>query len=235
MIAIALLFFMAVYLWALLLALTKPPGIWKIFWLALVLSPLLYKVWDIPLGYYEYQKICKAEAGFKVNVPNPAPARIIRLEGRRFGKPYAEDYLEERPSLEQIEAQDPEITYSRPVAYARYERDAAGKVKSTLIDKVGRVKGETTVLEAGTSKAEYILSHELLYPSLRSTLERYALRRADGLVIGSSTSVHYMWSNPANTLFAQAFKVSSCGASLMDEEKLVDLIAARVKAKGPTK
>ena len=232
MIAIVLLALMALYLWALLLAVTKPPGMWKIFWLALVLSPILYKVWDIALGYYEYQKICKAEAGFKVYVPNPAPARIIRLEGGEFGKSYAEGYLEERPSLEQIEAQDPEVNYSRPVAYARYERDAAGKVKSTLIDKVGRVKGETTVLEAGTSKAEYILSHELLYPSLRSTLERYALRRADGQVIGSSTSVYYMWSNPENTLFAQPFKVSNCGTSRMDEEKLVDLIAARTNLNG---
>lgn len=219
MIALTLLFVTGIYLGLLVLALWKPEGWWKAFWAAVVLSPVAYYTWDIPVGYYHFQKLCKAEAGLKIYVPNPAQAKRIRLDGHNFSGTDAEEFLKVRPTLEQIEAKDKKIDYSIPPAYALYERNADGQVVSTLIDKVGRPQGgDMTVLEAAPSQAEYNLEFERKYPSLRSSFERLTLRRSDGFVIGTSTWINYKWSIP--TVWT-----NRCGYDALGYRKLLDLIS----------
>lgn len=203
---------------------------------AILLTPLIWKTWDIPVGYYHFQKLCEAEAGFKVNVTNPVRARIIRLDSYSYTAGHAEELLQKRPSLTAIEAKDKKFKYlSEPVAFSLYERAADGAIVSHLLDKIGTTpgRGYTRVLESAPSNADYIFTETLDYPADRMSRQIQRLRSKDGTVIGSSTSLDYMWSNPANSLLAQPIRVSRCGPPMATSDReynqLLDLIAPTTK------
>ena len=195
----------------------------------ILLAPLIWKTWDIPVGYYRFQKLCETEAGVKVFVPNPAPAKIIRLNTPSYS---GGELLRRRPSIQAVEAQDEKYDYlSNPMAFSMYERDADGKIVSRLLDKVGEKNGQggVRVLESAPSNADYIFTTNLDYPGDRMSRQIQQLRSKDGTVIGSSTSLKYLWSNPAKTLFADSLYTSRCGPPMatLDREynQLIDLIA----------
>jgi hypothetical protein len=219
----------------------------------MLLAPLIWKTWDIPVGYYRFQKLCEAEAGFTVYVPNPPPAKLVRLgeaEAKRMPNSppakvvrvdmlsyFAEDLLKRSPSIQGVEARDKEFDYlSKPKAFALYERAEDGNITSRLIDKVGKRsgKGATVVLESAPSKADYIFTKTRdYYPGDRISRERLELRSKDGTLIGFASSLDYRWSHPPNTLFNFSIHTSRCGpqrAALYDEYiKLLDLIAPVTK------
>lgn len=201
----------------------------------ILLAPLIWKTWDIPVGQYHFNKLCEAEAGFKVNVPNPAPAKIIRLDSYSYTADHAESILRKRLSVIAVEAKDKKYDYlSHPVAFALYERDPDGNIASRLLGKVGQPlgRGEIQVIESAPLNADYIVTEALDYPGDRMSRLKQELRSKDGTVIGTSTSIKYMWSNPANTLFADSFHTSSCGPSMASDQEynnLLDLVAPRTK------
>ena len=211
----------------------------RLFGWGILLAPLIWKTWDIPIGYYRFQKMCEAEAGFKVNVPDPAPARIIRLGSysSSFSAERAEIILRERPSVQAVEAGDRKYHFlSKPMAFALYERASDGAIVSRLMDKLGTAprRGDIHVLESAPSNADYIFTETRDYlPTDRITRERQELRDKNGTVIGSSTSLSYMWSNPANTLFYSSYHTDRCGPPMATSDneynKLLDLIAPRTK------
>jgi len=196
-----------------------------------LLAPLIWKTWDIPVGYYRFQKLCEAEAGFKVFVPNPAPARIIRLDTSSYS---GETLLRRRPSVQAAEAQDKKYDYlSKPMAFALYERGENEKIVSRLMDKVGTTpgRGDVRVLESAPSNADYIFSENLDYPGDRISRQVQQLRSKEGTLIGSSTSLDY-WSGDPLTLFI-ASNVRYCGppraTSDREYNQLLDLVAPVTK------
>ncbi len=194
-------------------------------WL-LLLSPIIWKTWDIPIGQHKFKKLCEQEAGIKIFVQNPKPAKRIRWQGGWFGYAHAEDTLLRYPDIKQVEAKDKEYSYVYdPIAYALYERDSKGKVVSKLMDTVDKTGPKTRVTHAAPSKAVYFLSHEIKEYPYRTTLYRYTLRNADNTVIGTATRIYHAWSKPENTLLGRAFNVTYCGCSANDDKKLTDLIA----------
>lgn len=234
MIAMGLLFLMLLYIVLfIVVGLSAKRWATRLFGWGILLTPLVWKTWDIPVGYYHFQKLCEAEAGFKIYEPNPVPAKVIKLDTQSHS---GETLLKRRPSLQGVEAQDQKYEYlSKPMAFALYERDADGQVVSSLLDKVGKKsgKGEVRVLESVPSNADYIFTENLDYPADRMSRQIQQLRRKDGTLIGSSVSLKYMWSNPAKTLFADSFHTSRCGPPMetsdREYEQLLDLIAPNTK------
>ncbi|HPX62455.1 MAG TPA: hypothetical protein PLN25_11920 [Deltaproteobacteria bacterium] len=194
-------------------------------WL-LLLSPIIWKTWDIPIGQHKFKKLCEQEAGIKIYVQNPKLAKRIRLEGNEFSDSTADKYFQFYPSIQQIEAKDKEYSYVYdPIAYALYERDGKGKVVSKLMDTVDKSPPKTRVTHAASSKAEYFLSYEIKKYPYRTTLYRYTLRSADNTVIGTVTNIYHAWSKPENTLLGRAFNVKYCGSD--KEYELIQLIAPK--------
>lgn len=237
MIAMALILLTALYL-ALFLLVGFKVSRWatRLAGWGILLAPLIWKTWDIPVGYYRFQKLCEAEAGFKVFVPNPALAKIIRLDSYSYNADSAEEILQKRPSVIAVEAKDRKFNYlSKPVAFALYERESDGRIIPKLLDKVGTTpgRGDTRVLESAPSNADYIFTESLDYPGDRMSRQTQKLRSKDGTVIGSSVSLKYLWSNPAKTLFADSLHTSRCGPpmAMSDREynQLLDLIAPVTK------
>jgi hypothetical protein len=231
MIAMGLLFLMLLYIvFFIVVGLSAKRWATRLFGWGILLAPLVWKTWDIPVGYYHFQNLCETEAGFKIFIPNPAPARIIRLDSYSYTHLYAEEILAKRPSVVAVEAKDKKFNYlSKPVAFAYYERNTEGKVISRLIDEVGNTlgSGDIRVLKSSPSSADYIVTQSLDYPGNRVSRWRQELRYKDGTVIASSTSLDYMWSNPANTLFAQSFHTDRCGSWEL-ADALIDLVAPHI-------
>lgn len=228
MIALGLLILFGLYIAVLVAAWRVPQSRWSRFIaIALVLSPVIWKTWDIPVGYYRFKQACEVEAGFKVYDPNPAPAKRIRLEGLGFGASYAEDALKRHTSLRQVEAEDQKYSYLTPIAYAVYERLSDGEISSILMDKVGKTNGigETKVLEPAPSQAEYIISRTREYFPYRLNKEQYLLRHREGRLVATVTSFGYTDTTPENSLLSMPWgRVEGCGPSRDEEDTLIDLI-----------
>jgi len=195
---------------------------------AVLLSPLVYKTWDMPVGHAQFKALCKKEGGMKVFVSNPARAKRIRLEGRRFGSLFAEGALNRRKSLQQVEAQDKKYDFTNPVAYALYERGSDGKVVSSLMDAVERPggHGELKVIRRASSEADYILSYSQETRPIRILVEHYTLRRrADWRVIATTTRMIYEWTDPNKTLLART-AIDECGSGIEDFYQLLDMISS---------
>lgn len=201
----------------------------------ILLAPLIWKTWDIPVGYYRFQKLCEAEAGFKVFVPNPVPAKVIRLDSCSYSDLAAEEILKKRSAVVAVEAGDKKYSsyLCQPVAFAYYERNPEGGVIARLMDKVGKMngRGETRVLESAQSNADYIFTENLDYPGDRISRQVQQLRSKEGTLIGSSTSLNYWWGDPL-TLFI-ASNVRYCGppraTSDREYNQLLDLVAPITK------
>ena len=196
---------------------------------AFLLSPVIWKVAESSIGYYKFNQVCEAEAGLKVYEKDPPPAKRLRLEGSWFGATSAEHVLKNFPSLQQIEAEDSKYSYVRPTAYALYQRGPDGKVVSVLMDKVGYKGGvgETKLLESAPSQAEYILSHD--FESLPNRLHKrqFALRRADGRLVATTTHFGYSDTDPKYSLFAMPWgRSAGCGPKAREIEILINQIAS---------
>lgn len=231
MIAIGLLILLGLYLTLLVFAWKTPrTRRGKFIAIAVVLSPVIWKTWDIPVGYYRFKQACDAEAGVKVYEPNPTSATRIRLEGSEFGASYAEDVLKRYPSLLQVEAADKRYNYLTPPAYALYERQPDGTTISTLMDTVGKVngQGETKVLEAGLSKAMYAIGESVDYFPYRLHRRKHILNRADGRLVATVTSYGYTDTDPDKSLFGATWgHGESCGPGRGEIDILLSLIASK--------
>ena len=234
MIGMVLIFIFGIYLFLFLLV-GKKTSNWfaRLLGWGVLLAPLLWLTWDIPVGHYKFKKLCEREGGIRIYVKNPKPATRIRLEGSRFGFSGAEDLLLRYPSLQQIEAEDKKYDYiSDPnIAYALYERDENKNIVSKLMDEVDITGPNPRVTYSAPSKAEYYLSYEKKEYPFRIGLERYVLRSADNTVIGAATWTYFAWSEPDHTLFGRTYKLEECGCSPTDDDKLIDLLAQRVEIK----
>lgn len=228
MIAMSLLLITFIYfLLFVIVGLKAPTWSWRLIGWLMLLSPIIWKTWDIPVGHYKFKKLCEQEAGIKIYVQNPKPAKRIRLEGSEFmfGEAYANEFLQQYQGLQQIEAQDRKYNYVRdPAAYALYERDANGKVVSRLMDTVDETS-HTKVTYSAPSQAEYFLNYEKKEYPYRIGLERYTLRSAENRVIGMATRVYFFWSEPDNTLLGRTYKLEECGCQIGEYRKLFNAIA----------
>lgn len=195
---------------------------------AFLLSPMIWVIGESSVGYYKFKQACEAEAGLKVYIENPPPAKRLRLEGSWFSATSAEHVLKNYPSLHQLEAKDSKFSYVTPPAYAVYERSPDGKVVSVLMDKVGEVRGAgTKLLESAPSQAEYILSHS--FESLPNRLHKrqFALRRADGRLVATTTHLGYSDTDPKYSPLAMPWGRSvGCGPNERETEILINLIAS---------
>lgn len=231
MIAFGLMFLVGLYIAALVF-------VWRTFQsrtartigLLILLAPLIWKTWDMPVGHYRFTQACDAEAGVKVYEPNPAPAKRVRLEGSSFGASSAEGALQRYPSLLQIEAEDREFSYFRPPAYGVYERLSDGKISSTLMDKVGKVngRGESKVLESALSQAEYVISETREHLPYRLYKGQHALRYSNGRLVATVTSFGYTDTDPDHSLLRMPWgRADGCGPGRGEMEILIDLIAPK--------
>ncbi|MBG7619809.1 hypothetical protein I5R65_10075 [Herbaspirillum sp. AP02] len=172
-----------------ILALRVPKTRWgKLFSLAVVLSPVVWLTWDIPYGYVRFKMACYADAGLKVYEKDLPPAKRIRLvDGLRSGVHVFENY----PSIQQIEARDEEFDYVRPTAYAVYERGEDGKLISTSMDKVERVRGSLTLIESAPSKADYVVSQTREILPYRLHRNHYTLSRKNQQLVAETVAYTY--------------------------------------------
>ena len=116
---------------------------------------------------------------------------------------------------------------------ALYERGPDGKVVSSLMDAVKRPggHGELKVIRRAPTEADYILSYWQETRPIRILVEHYTLRRrADWRVIATTTRIAYEWTDPNKTLLART-AIDECGSSVMDFERLLDLVAPRKMSK----
>lgn len=203
---------------------------WKIIAIVLALSPVIWKTWDIPVGYYLFKQACEAEAGVKIFDPSPASAERIRLEGSGFGGSYAVDVLKRYPSLRQVEATDKQYSYLTPPAYALYERQPDGTTVSILMDTVGKLndQGETKVLDAGFSNAIYAIRESMEYLPYRLHRRQHVLSHADGRLVASVTYYGYTDTDPDKSLFGATWgHGESCGPGRGEIDTLLSLIASK--------
>lgn len=192
---------------------------------ALLLGPAIYKGWDMPVGYSRYKALCLAEGGMRAYVDKPRPAKRLRLQGSHFGDDNAAGSLNRWPTLASIEAPDSKYGFTTPPAMALYERGPDGGVVSRMMDTVKEVPSGFNVIPA-RSEADYTLSYSAEKRPIRTGVERYTLRRADGAVIATTTRIYHFWTDPNKTVLAKT-RVEECGAGVLDYFKLVDLVAER--------
>jgi hypothetical protein len=230
MIGLALWLILGLYVGLLVLAWKKvETGPARIVVLTILLSPVIWVIGESSVGHYKFKQACKSEAGLKVYIENPPQAKRLRLEGNDFFAVDAEGTLERYPSLRQVEAQDRKFNYVTPPAYAVYERGSDGKVVSVLMDKVGRLGGvgETKLLESAPLQAEYILSHSFENLPNRLHKRQFALRRADGRLVATTTHLGYSDTDPKYSLLAMPWgRSEGCGPNERETEILINLIAS---------
>lgn len=191
----------------------------RIFLWLLLASPVILIAWDIQVGEYKFQQLCKKEAGLKIYVQNPEPAKIIRLENDSVGS--AKVYLKKYKSLKGVETIDykNDMVYN-PMAYALYELNEDSKEPTrTPLDAVEAGK----VVRQGDSKADYTIKTVESHLPIRMWKYTSILTRKDGVLVATSTYITYSWSVRENTLFGVPFNSVMCGKPLEDD--IVKVIA----------
>lgn len=228
MIGLALWLILGLYVGLLVLTWKKIetlPG--RIVVLTILLSPAIWVIGESSVGYYKFKQACAAEAGLKIYIENPPPAKRLRLEGSAFSAVNAEGVLRRFPSLQSIEAAAQNV-HVLPPAYAVYERGPNGKVVSTLMGMVGRRggHGETQVLEPTPSQAEYSLRLNNEQGMYRLDKHQYILSRADGHLVATATRFSYADTDPSRSLLAMPWgRVGQCGPQYEAVDRLINLIA----------
>lgn len=231
MIALGLLILFGLYIAVLVIAWRTPQSKWgKYIAVVVVLSPVIWKTWDIPVGHYRFRQACEEEAGIKVYDPNPAPAKRLRMEGGVFGSSSAEYLLNKYPFLQRVEAQDRKYSYVTPTVYAVYERLSDGAIGATLVDKVGQINGvgEVKLLDSAPSQAEYVISQTKEYLPFRLHKLQHTLRHIDGRPVATVTAFGYTDTNPYNSLFGMPWgRAEGCGPSEREKDILLALITPK--------
>lgn len=191
-----------------------------------LLSPVIWKVVDSSVGYYKFRQACEAEAGLKVYIENPPPAKRLRLEGSAFGGISVDYVLKRYPALQQIEAAADNV-HVLPPGYAVYERGPDGKVVSVLMDKVGEVRGAgTKLLESAPSQAEYVISQTRDHLPYRLNKLQHALRDKEGRLVATVTAFGYTDTDPNRSLLRMPWgRAAGCGPNEREKDLLLNLIA----------
>lgn len=194
---------------------------------ALLLSPVIWVIGESSVGYYKFKQACAAEAGLRVYIENPPPAKRLRLEGTAFGGISAGYVMERYPSLKQIESADDNV-HVIPPAYAVYERGTDGKVFPTLMDKVGQQggHGEIKVFESVPSQAEYVISQTRDHLPYRLKKLQHALRDKEGRLVATVTAFGYTDTDPNRSLLRMPWgRAAGCGPNEQEKDLLLNLIA----------
>jgi hypothetical protein len=222
MIAIIVIAVAIVYLILILMALVLPKTrAEKFLYTGIILSPLIWKVWDMPIGYANFRLLCSKEAGLHAIKRELTPAKIIRLPATSFGESSASTMLAMNPRLEAVEAGHPKFHFAD--VYSRYRRvldtplrdRAVAQQIPVFADSEDTVTGypgtENYSLVRMTSLAEYSISEELQTHAFRNSSERVVLRGRDGSRLVEYGWVTYNWTIASNTLFGRSMS-SSCPA-----------------------
>lgn len=151
-----------------------------------LLTPLLWITWDIPIGYYQFQKACSAEGGLRV-FEKTEPADRVRLGQKYFSKSSAEYLLQKFPSLKIVDAQNEPGIYGRYFNYSRM----ANKIIAEESYETG-------------AKASYFLEQQELYIGIRLHKIVWTLRNGSGKTLAQWTELYYLWSDPSNTLLGRS-------------------------------
>jgi len=211
----------------------------RVLWWLVLLSPVIALTWDMPVGYYRYKSLCAAESGLRVYDPNPPQAKVLRLDAKAFSESYARGLLGDYPTLEAVETRDVNFSTANPPAYARYERNPASPIPTkgprddfkplvTSLDTVEQRSGGRVTVVAGPSQADYMLIREHEDRPIRLSITRHWLRKPEGTLIASTTSLAYAWTNPMNTLLGRTgytYCGSNAGSEYENQNRLVRLIA----------
>jgi hypothetical protein len=240
MIAMAVLALIAIYIVLLVLAVVLPKSPRRrIFWILLVLSPVILETWDMPIGYWRFRSLCDAEGGVKIFAQNLKLAKIIRIQDYYGGSSVARDILASYPSVQAVESGDPKYGYAK--AYARFERNPFSPIPETgprdqfipiitLIDEVDSSPGKSvSVARRGESLADYFIAEEFEYMPFRLTRHKQTIKSADGNLVATATWAYYKWTIDSNTLFGQGI-TSSCPQPLDTyklQNELIELVAKR--------
>lgn len=214
----------------------------RVFWWVILLLPLIVLTWDMPVGYYRYKALCKEEGGLRIYQPNPAPAKVVRLQAERFDQASARSVLATYPTLDAVETLDANFETAEPPAYARYERNPQSPIPArgprdefkpliTSLDSVewrrSNPAGLVTVA-VGPSRADYVLTREDELRPIRLSITRHWLRKPDGSPVASTTSVVFSWTDPMNTLLGRtAFEYCGTdqdGSEYDNQRRLIDLV-----------
>ncbi|BEV13614.1 hypothetical protein HBDW_04020 [Herbaspirillum sp. DW155] len=186
----AFLIALSVFVVLMILALRVPKTRWgKLFWFAVVLSPVVWLTWDIPYGYVRFKMACYADAGLKVYEKDLPPARRIRLvEGSFLTPRYV---FNKFPSIQQVEVRDEKFNNVRPTAYAVYERGEDGKLISTAMDKVEEIHGSLMLVESAPSQADYTINETREILPYRLYKTHYTLHRKEKQLVAETIAYSY--------------------------------------------
>ena len=227
MIALALLFLTALYLLLLLLAAFKARGRWRVFFLVLLLGPLVYVTWDMPVGYLMFRHVCEAEGGLRIYEKSPAPASVLRMQDNYYAGD-AEDTVKRYPSLAAVEAVDPNIRDTTPRVYTTYRRAEDGSVQTEVLDRYGGGIGGRYEITPGVSRADYVLSDEYEKRPIRLSITRHWLKTSAGSPVASTNRIVYLWTDPSHTVYAANVR-SECGSPWASLGDLIELVATPKK------
>ena len=80
MIALGLSFICVICLFAVALAIVKLKGWHRTVVIVLLLFPLIYVTWDMPVGYFKYRNVCRKEGGIRILATDLSPTRVLKME-----------------------------------------------------------------------------------------------------------------------------------------------------------
>jgi hypothetical protein len=213
-IALVVIAIFLIYVILLIVAIVRPKTRKrKIIWCLVVLSPLIWKTWDMPIGYVQYRVLCAREGGLQIIEHDLMPAKVVRVDANRFSSSFVTEILQRNPQIESVEAGHPE-RYMHNL-YARYyiqkysndisiTKDIDLKIEASD-EEVGYPWEKNYRMRPMKSKADYVILEERkLYP-FRTTINRLILSRSDGKKVAMASQIHFSWTLDRNTLFGRAF------------------------------
>lgn len=185
MISLALLILIGAYIGLFVLA-WKKNKTWRgrMTWWAILLAPLVYVTWDIPVGYYQFQQACKKDGGLKV-FEKPEVVRELKL-GKGLDRYEAESILRKYSSLRIIEAQD----VSKNDEYFLFKKNEKGEINQMPL--------------SDSLQASFVIERESKDQGIRLEKVRWVLKRINGQEIAAYTHFSYSLSNPEHTLFGRS-------------------------------
>lgn len=184
-------------------------------WRVILLFPVIYLTWDIPVGYVAFKSACAREGGLKV-YKQPEPADTLRL-ANGFDELTAAGLLKRFPSLKQVEAQ----RISGVGDFRLYTRGNDGAIvvaQNELLPRTNAIGAEFTAIKNVIAEDEY---KKLPF---RLGRRRSVLKGANDQIFATFTKFYTAWSDDSNTLFGRAIGVSYCHFDAMPADELTKLI-----------
>ena len=185
-------------------------------WWVILLLPVIYLTWDIPVGYIAFKSACAREGGLKV-YKQPEPADTLRL-GNGFSSLTAEGLLKTFPSLKIVEVRD-------PIGYGNFRKFMRGADGAVNIEEFDPKQQPNFNIEGSTTAAYLIREEEHKESRFRLGRNRYMLKTAGGENVAVFTNFQTAWSIDTNTLLGRAIGVDFCYYESNPENELTKLIA----------